>query len=676
MKPPHPNNRSDGRNLNFSGKNFQLLTKDGFRPSGSIVNMKKKSNPGFVGMDDKRIDGLCENAGIQVSVQKSRPPVLYESGGLHGVYDSASATHLQGKVDMAVDGGKSGDDQFVVNKDLNEEVLQNQKGFDNPNSHSVNYGPGGSVLAQEDCLRPGVKNATGDISGEVKSDQKPKLWSEVINSKEGHQRLKFEYHTPELVNGKIVIRPPLKVDIDGRKPWENCLVGYFFERRVAYHVMEYNAKRKWAKRGLLEVIMNDDGFFFFKFATENDLLEILEEGVCMVDGKPLILQRWYPQIVLSKDVPKFIPLWVKIFNIPLQYWNLAGLSRIGSGVGNIVMADSMTERMCRDASGRLSFAKLLIEVEANKELPDQLFVVIPNEEGKEPVEVSLRVEYPWRPTWCSHCSIFGHSNRVCSALIKKQAEEKKLVIENNSKPKDDEQEEGFIVVQRKGKGKMEVAENSSRNFKKGASGKRPFYYVNKGVVIKEPRPHVGTNKVEHFKSVGDQGKLMEAGYHGVKPGGRMEANQEAKSSVVIQNRFDLLSDDNSVEKPLIDRVGADPGFVYSGDLGGDRTVGEELKVENQKSAVELFDERVKEFVCSGSNLSKDELCQLENKIEEREKRQFSRETEDLIDCTTNRERDYNSEPDDTDLFMLKGISNQGKDGEIREWETEEEGILE
>ncbi|KAK1389486.1 hypothetical protein POM88_017664 [Heracleum sosnowskyi] len=203
--------------------------------------------------------------------------------------------------------------------------------------------------------------------------------------------MKFEYHSPEVCEGRVIIRPPLSVDIQGRKAWENCIVGYFFERRVAFHTMEFHAKRHWGNRGLMEVIMNDDGFFFFKFNCEADLLEVLEDEVCMVKGKPLIMQRWYPQIVLSKDVPKFIPLWVKIFNVPLQFWNSAGLSRIGSGIGNILMDDGLTEKMCHEATGRLSFAKLLIEVDAKKPLPDYFYMLIPNEEGREPVEVVVRV---------------------------------------------------------------------------------------------------------------------------------------------------------------------------------------------------------------------------------------------------------------------------------------------
>lgn len=85
-----------------------------------------------------------------------------------------------------------------------------------------------------------------DTSNPV-NEKKP--WSEILKPKVGVNRMKFEYHTPEVVDGRVVIKPPLLIDVLGRKAWENCLVGYFFEKRVAYHVMNYVAKRQMVQQG-------------------------------------------------------------------------------------------------------------------------------------------------------------------------------------------------------------------------------------------------------------------------------------------------------------------------------------------------------------------------------------------------------------------------------------------
>lgn len=67
----------------------------------------------------------------------------------------------------------------------------------------------------------------------------------LLNQKLLPQRMKFDFHTPEVNEGKIHIKPPLSVDLQGRKAWKNCLVGYFFETELhAFHTMEYHDNRK------------------------------------------------------------------------------------------------------------------------------------------------------------------------------------------------------------------------------------------------------------------------------------------------------------------------------------------------------------------------------------------------------------------------------------------------
>ncbi|KAL8124538.1 hypothetical protein AgCh_012257 [Apium graveolens] len=46
--------------------------------------------------------------------------------------------------------------------------------------------------------------------------------------------------------------------------------------------------------------------------------------------------------------------------------------------------------MCREATGRLSFAKMLIEVDARNQLPDNLFVHIMRDDGGDSVEENTR----------------------------------------------------------------------------------------------------------------------------------------------------------------------------------------------------------------------------------------------------------------------------------------------
>ncbi|XP_074338858.1 uncharacterized protein LOC141677024 [Apium graveolens] len=81
---------------------------------------------------------------------------------------------------------------------------------------------------------------------------------------------------------------------------------------------------------------------------------------------------------------------------------------------------------------------------------------------------------------------------------------------------------------------------------------------------------------------------------------------------------------------------------------------------------DILTERVIEYVTSGSKISSEEAVLMEKSIKEREKIQ-SISNMDLRHCTTNQGRDYLTDPDDTDQFMMQGVNIQGNEGEYEDW---------
>ena len=98
-----------------------------------------------------------------------------------------------------------------------------------------------------------------------------------------------------------------------------------------------------------------------------------------------------------------LPIWVKFFNIPLEYWTVTSLGYIASVVGIPLHLDTLTEN-----HSRLSFARICIEVDVNCTFPN--YALLDLENGKYS---TIRIEYPWVPQKCAHCKIFGHSQVKC-----------------------------------------------------------------------------------------------------------------------------------------------------------------------------------------------------------------------------------------------------------------------
>ncbi|GJZ78394.1 zinc knuckle CX2CX4HX4C containing protein [Tanacetum coccineum] len=75
---------------------------------------------------------------------------------------------------------------------------------------------------------------------------------------------------------------------------------------------------------------------------------------------------------MSKPELTKVPLWVKIFNVPLEAWNVEGINQIASRVGNPIIMDRITTAMCEKSHGRASFARVLVEVNYVKGLVDEI----------------------------------------------------------------------------------------------------------------------------------------------------------------------------------------------------------------------------------------------------------------------------------------------------------------
>nr|GEZ62090.1 hypothetical protein [Tanacetum cinerariifolium] len=100
---------------------------------------------------------------------------------------------------------------------------------------------------------------------------------------------------------------------------------------------------------------------------------------------PLVLNVWEPGIWLDKTEPSLIPIWVCVYNIPIEICNGNGIGKIMSGVGKPLLMDNMT-----------------------KERPAKVGV--------------LDVKYQWKPPLCTHCRTFGHSTLTCKVRPRTEEE--------------------------------------------------------------------------------------------------------------------------------------------------------------------------------------------------------------------------------------------------------------
>nr|GEV23354.1 hypothetical protein [Tanacetum cinerariifolium] len=116
-----------------------------------------------------------------------------------------------------------------------------------------------------------------------------------------------------------------------------------------------------------------------------------------------------------------IPVWVKLHRVPVMVFSEDGLSVIATKIGTPLMFDSYTSDMCLQSWGMSSYARAMIELQADMELKDTIVVAMLKLTGEGFYTCTIRVEYEWKHPRCTCCKVFHHIQEECpknSGLVK------------------------------------------------------------------------------------------------------------------------------------------------------------------------------------------------------------------------------------------------------------------
>ncbi|GJZ68045.1 retrotransposon protein, putative, ty1-copia subclass [Tanacetum coccineum] len=258
-----------------------------------------------------------------------------------------------------------------------------------------------------------------------------------------------------------VIIPQEEVDTLSAR-FENSLYGYFVGRRLAFPVVQNYARNAWGKYGFKNVMVHQ-GFFMFQFSTKESMENVLDQGPWRIRSVPLILNVWNPISELKREDIKKVPVWVKLFNVPVVAYSKVGLNLITAKLGRLIKFDAHTSNMCLNSWGMNSYARVLVEISAEKELVQSLVVVVPIDKNKGHRLVSIEIEFEYRPPRCSVCKVFDHIDKECH---KKEKEE----IQNTNK------EDGLGYDKRKSKGINQASKANKTSRFRFSNGKPKLIY--------------------------------------------------------------------------------------------------------------------------------------------------------------------------------------------------------
>ncbi|GJS68983.1 hypothetical protein Tco_0701824 [Tanacetum coccineum] len=223
---------------------------------------------------------------------------------------------------------------------------------------------GGRGVKEKNGVTPSIKEKIGVIPS-VKDGVTPTIM--IMSRTEGYE---FSYFTYTWGNGFDVVVPVESIRAITER-FANTTYGFFLGKRVAYLV----------------------------FSSIKGFDAMLKNGPWFIRKNPLILEKWNPDVNLLKEDMGNVPVWVKLYGVPVTAFSEHGLSSIA--------------------------IRLVLD---DVDLKDNIVVAMPKPFGEGFYTCNVHVEYEWKPPRCAYCKVFGHVQDECPKNIDSD------IVKNMKKP--------------------------------------------------------------------------------------------------------------------------------------------------------------------------------------------------------------------------------------------------
>ncbi|XP_033144745.1 uncharacterized protein LOC103857245 [Brassica rapa] len=176
----------------------------------------------------------------------------------------------------------------------------------------------------------------------------------------------------------------------------------------------FEMPRKWQKQGRVRGIALSQERFQFIFDSEHDLLEVLDKGVHTFNEWAIVVERWSE--VPPPDSLQFIPIWVQIKNIPINYQTELAIEALGDIVGKVIEVafDPLKARSN-------VYERVKVKFDVSRPLRKEKVVDLPNGD-----KTKVFFNYERMQKRCYTCQRLSHDQSVCPINIQRRRAEADL----------------------------------------------------------------------------------------------------------------------------------------------------------------------------------------------------------------------------------------------------------
>ncbi|XP_020673754.1 uncharacterized protein LOC110093263 [Dendrobium catenatum] len=194
--------------------------------------------------------------------------------------------------------------------------------------------------------------------------------------------------------------------LENTKTFQKALVIKAFGENASSFMVNTELRRQWSQMGNFKLTCLGNGWCLSLFENDEAVESVLANVPWYVKGNIIGVDRWSQSFSPNSLKGLTAPIWVRMPNLPLHYWDPINDCRIASKVGKPYLLD---ENMFQ--WGRREFARIFFHIKLEESLP--LGVWVEGKSGK----FYQKVEYEKVPNICFGCGKIGHDQMNCHKKV-------------------------------------------------------------------------------------------------------------------------------------------------------------------------------------------------------------------------------------------------------------------
>ncbi|ONK56454.1 uncharacterized protein A4U43_C10F8880 [Asparagus officinalis] len=148
-----------------------------------------------------------------------------------------------------------------------------------------------------------------------------------------------------------------------RHPWRFSVIVKVLGRLINFNILQQRLLKLWHFDEESELIDLGYGFYIVKLSDKEGLARILTGGPWKIMDHYLLVQRWKPNFKPSIATVSKAAVWVRLPELPIEYFNVDFLMGVGKLLGTPIKLDTNITMATRG-----KFARICVEVDLAKPL--------------------------------------------------------------------------------------------------------------------------------------------------------------------------------------------------------------------------------------------------------------------------------------------------------------------